>query len=339
VATGESVVRDRAEPGAILTRVASGHIRVGTFEYFHRRGMTDAVRSLADYVIARRFPDAAGTPNPYRALLDRVIDCQADLIARWLLVGFIHGVMNTDNMSVMGETIDYGPCAFMDAYEPDKVYSSIDRGGRYAYNQQPAIGLWNLTRFAEALLPLLDADETAAVETAEEALAAYHPHFTQRYQEGLVRKIGLVDASPANFEVATELLAAMADARADFTSTFRGLCDLRDDTPDRDAPVRSLFDAPDGFDAWARSWRLRLAQEGRDDATRQNEMRATNPAFIPRNHRVQQAIEAAVDEQDLRPLEELSKVTTRPFDPHPELAAYADAPEPHEVVHATFCGT
>jgi len=339
VTTGERVQREHAEPGAILTRVAAGYVRVGTFQYFHARGMTDHVRALADYVIERRFPDVSGAPNAYRALLDVVIECQAELIARWLLVGFIHGVMNTDNMSIMGETIDYGPCAFLDQYEPGKVFSSIDRAGRYAYQQQSEIGLWNLTRFAETLLPLLAGEESVAVESAKEALGAYTTRFQHSYHQGLSRKIGLVETSDAGQAIASSLLESMARNRADFTLTFRRLSELRLDEPVRDAGVRSLFDEPTAFDVWARGWRDQLRREGRDDATRNHAMRTTNPAFIPRNHRVQQAIDALVNEQDLRPLEALLKVTKRPFDEHPELVEYAAPPEAHEVVHQTFCGT
>ncbi len=339
VTTGDRVIRERAEPGAILTRVATGFVRVGTFQYFHARGMTDHVRALADYVIERRFPDVSGAPNAYRALLDNVIECQAELIARWLLVGFIHGVMNTDNMSIMGETIDYGPCAFLDEYDVGKVFSSIDHAGRYAYGQQPEIGHWNLTRFAETLLPLLAEEEEIAVESAQEALGAYSARFHQSYHHGLSQKIGLVEASDAAQAIASSLLESMARNRADFTLTFRGLSELRLGDPAGDTNVRALFDEPAAFDAWARDWRDHLGREGRDDSTRNHAMRGTNPAFIPRNHRVQQAIDALANDQDPRPLEALSTVTSRPFEDHPELSEYAAAPETHEVVQQTFCGT
>ncbi|MEM7413466.1 MAG: YdiU family protein [Myxococcota bacterium] len=341
--TGDSIVRDTVQPGAILARVSAGHVRVGTFQYFHARGMTDHVRALADFVIERRYPEAAESAaphGPYRALLDRVIAAQADLIARWMLVGFIHGVMNTDNMSILGETIDYGPCAFLDEYEPGKVFSSIDHGGRYAYAQQPNIGLWNLTRFAETLLPLLDESEEAAVEAAKDALEAYAPRFEQTYRTRLLRKIGLEMPNEENLDVASRLLERMAEQQANFTLTFRRLCDGVVDTPpkDVDAGPRSLFADPSGFDAWAADWRQRLRTEGRDADQTRAEMRATNPAMIPRNHRVQQAIDAAT-EGNLGPLDDLWTVTTKPFEDHPGLSQYADPPEPHERVHATFCGT
>jgi uncharacterized protein YdiU (UPF0061 family) len=336
VTTGDLVQRERAEPGGILARVAAGHIRVGTFQYFHGRGMTDSVRALADYVIERGYPGAASTSNPYRTLLDEVVKRQAELIAQWLLVGFIHGVMNTDNMSILGETIDYGPCAFMDTYHPGTVYSSIDRGHRYAYDQQPQIGLWNLTRFAETLLPLLADDEAAAVESAQEALGTYGEHFNERYQGGLCEKLGL---SQADVELATRLLDCMAEQGADFTLTFRGLSDVVIDAPDAFAEVRQLFDAPEAFDAWTGEWRARVSSEGGDDAARRTAMRAINPAFIPRNHRVQQLIDSVIQDQNLAPLQDLLALTGRPYEDHPEHHPYRLPPEPHEVVHQTFCGT
>jgi uncharacterized protein YdiU (UPF0061 family) len=336
VATGDLVQRERAEPGGILARVASGHIRVGTFQYFHGRGMRDSVRALADYVIERGYANSAEASNPYRALLDEVVRRQAEHIAQWLLVGFIHGVMNTDNMSVLGETIDYGPCAFMDTYHPQTVYSSIDQGRRYAYDQQPQIGLWNLTRFAETLLPLLAESEDEAVESAQEALGAYGAHFDARYHAGLCEKMGLLDADE---ELAAGLLHCMTEQKADFTLTFRGLSDVVIDAPDAFAEVRQLFDTPEAFDAWAGEWRERIASDGRDDAARRSAMRAVNPAFIPRNHRVKQLIDAITQDQNPKPLEDLLTVTSRPYDDHPELREYARPPEPHEVVHQTFCGT
>jgi len=339
VATGETVVRERPEAGGILTRVAQGHIRVGTFQYFHGRGMKESVRALADYVIDRQFPQARDAENPYQALLESVIERQADLIARWLLVGFIHGVMNTDNMSVMGETIDYGPCAFMDEYNPGKVYSSIDHHGRYAYDQQPGIGLWNLTRFAETLLSLLRENEDEAVESAQQALAGYSPRFQECYRAGLAQKLGFEAANEANQTLASTLLDTMATNRADFTLTFRSLSDLPLEDSGTDSRASTLFDEPAAFEAWAADWRAALAGEGRDDASRRAAMRAVNPAFIPRNHRVAEAIAAAANEQNLQPLECLLEVTAKPFSEHDELADYALPPQPHEVVHQTFCGT
>ena len=339
IATGESIARESLEPGAILVRVSSGHVRVGTFEYFHAREMTDHVRALADFVIERRYPEAAESESPYRALLDRVIGAQADLIASWMLVGFIHGVMNTDNMSIMGETIDYGPCAFLDEYEPGKVFSSIDRRGRYAYAQQPNIGLWNLTRFAEALLPLLAENQDAAVEDAQDALGAYAPRFEQTYRNGVLQKVGLGTPTDENLEVASRFLQLMAEQKTDFTMTFRKLCELPSDAPDDPATgPRLLFADPERFDEWAADWRRRLQAEGRSADETRSAMRSTNPAYIPRNHRVQQAIDAAT-EGDLGPLDDLCEATRQPFDDHPRLSHYADPPQPHERIHATFCGT
>jgi uncharacterized protein YdiU (UPF0061 family) len=337
--TGEFVQRERPLPGGIFTRVAAAHVRVGSFEYFHARGQRAAVQALAYYMIERHFPDCASAPHPYRAFLEEVIARQARLIAQWLLVGFIHGVMNTDNMSIAGETIDYGPCAFMDAYDAAKVYSSIDHGGRYAYDQQPGIGLWNLTRFAETLLPLL-ADETqAAVEIANQALGGYGPTFERHYEGGLARKLGFPDVADKTRALAGSLLATMAAERADFTLTFRGLSELPTGSSSEDAAVRTLFAEPAAFDAWVRIWRALQAEQGVEDAARRQGMRAVNPAFIPRNHRVQQAIDALIEAQDEGPLDALLAATARPFDDQLERAEYARPPAPHEAVHRTFCGT
>jgi len=338
VATGEPVYRERALPGAILARVASSHIRVGTFEYFACREQDDAVRALADYAVARLYPDAAEAANPARALLDEVVARQADLVARWLLVGFIHGVMNTDNTSVSGETIDYGPCAFMDHYDPHRVYSSIDRSGRYAYDRQPGIAQWNLARLAETLLPLLGDTEEQRMESAQEALAAFTPRFDTVWSDGLRQKIGLAEVRDGDIELAGRLLALMAEQEADFTLTFRRLAEVTLDEPAGDAEVRALFAEPQAFDAWAREWRARVASEGRTDAERRAAMRAVNPAFIPRNHRVEEAIGAATA-GDLGPFEDLLAVVSHPYQDQPERRAWAAPPQPHEVVHQTFCGT
>ncbi len=338
VVSGEPVIREQPLPGAILVRVAASHVRVGTFEYFARRGDGDAVRTLADYVVARLHPRAAEAPNPYRALLDEVVSRQAALVARWLLVGFVHGVMNTDNTSISGETIDYGPCAFLDTYHPETVFSSIDHFGRYRYDRQPAVAHWNLARLAETLLPLLGSRESEAIASAEEALATFPPRFEAVWQEGLRRKLGLAGARPGDAELAAALLARMAEQQADFTLTFRRLCELGSEESQADDAVRALFDEAGPFDAWAREWRTRLADEARPDAERRRAMRAVNPAFIPRNHRIEQAIEAA-GSGDAGPFEGLLAAISRPYEDQPERAAYAAAPEPHEVVRQTFCGT
>ena len=338
VVTGEHVARETMLPGGVLTRVASSHIRVGTFQFFAAREDTAGLRALADHVIARHYPDVAGTEQPYRALLAAVVARQAELMARWLLVGFIHGVMNTDNCSIAGETIDYGPCAFMDDYAPRAVFSSIDAMGRYAFNNQPRIALWNLTRFAETLLPLLNDDQAAAIATAQGALGEFSELFDAAYDGGLRRKLGLFTARSDDPALAQDLLTAMSKNQADFTLTFRRLGDAALD-PARDADVRALFTDPSAFDAWAASWRARLADEPQDAATRHAAMQAVNPAFIPRNHRIEAVIQAAVTNDDFAPFRELLTVLARPFDDQPALAAYADPPLPGERVSETFCGT
>jgi uncharacterized protein YdiU (UPF0061 family) len=338
VTTGETVIREELLPGAVLTRVASSHIRVGTFQFFAARGDVEGLRVLADHVIARHYPDAADGEDPYRALLERIVARQADLVAQWLLVGFIHGVMNTDNMSVAGETIDYGPCAFMDAYDPATVFSSIDQGGRYAYGNQPRIALWNLTRLAEALLPLLADEQEAAIAHAQEVLGAFAPRFESAYHAGLRRKLGLATERDGDAALAGDLLTLMTENQADFTLTFRHLADAVA-APEGDEAVRNLFVNPQAYDGWAARWRERLAQEPQDPAERRTAMRAVNPAFIPRNHRVEAMIQAAVQRDDFAPFEELLRVVSRPYEDQPEFARYAAPPEPHERVRATFCGT
>jgi serine/tyrosine/threonine adenylyltransferase len=338
VATGEPVFREAVLPGAVLTRVASSHIRIGTFQFFASRGDVEGVRLLADHVIARHYPAAAGAERPYRALLDAVIRAQAALIADWMLVGFIHGVMNTDNMSIAGETIDYGPCAFMDAYDPATVFSAIDRQGRYAYFRQPAIGGWNLTRLAESLLPLLSDDTDAAIADAEEALDAYAPAFDGAYRAGLRRKLGLLTEREGDAELGRDLLQAMGANGADFTLTFRRLSEAASGE-EGDAGVRSLFADPGAYDEWATRWRRRLEQEPTDGAARRAAMLAVNPAYIPRNHRVEAVIRAASDEDDLAPFNELVTVLSNPFEDQPAFAPYAEPPEDRERVHRTFCGT
>lgn len=338
VTTGERVIRETMLPGAVLTRVASSHIRVGTFQFFASRGDVEGVRTLADHVIARHYPHAAEAERPYRALLDAVIRAQAELIARWLLVGFIHGVMNTDNTSVAGETIDYGPCAFLDEYDPGTVFSSIDTYGRYAYANQPAIAQWNLTRLAECLLPLLGDDKDAAAADAMEALEAFAPTFEAAYQAGLRRKLGLSTEREDDAALADDLLQAMAAHGADFTLTFRGLSEAAADE-EADAAVRSLFTDPAAYDAWAPRWRQRLAEEPGDPAARREAMLAVNPAFIPRNHRVEAVIRAAVDRDNFAPFEELLTVLAKPYESHPAFARYMEPPAVEERVLATFCGT
>lgn len=338
VITGDSVLRETVQPGGVLTRIALSHIRVGTFQYFAARGDSQAAELLANHVIARHYPQCAEATHPYRALVDAVIDAQASLVARWLHIGFIHGVMNTDNMSIAGETIDYGPCAFMDAFHPETVYSSIDHMGRYAYGNQPAMAQWNLARFVEAMLPLLGENEDEAVAWGTAAVERFAVPFVTAYQDGMRRKLGLMEPRADDLALVNDLLARMANSRADFTLTFRGLAEAVV-SPAQDVTLRLLFEHPDDFDAWATAWRSRLASEGADPTSRRQIMRSVNPAFIPRNHRVEQAIAAAVERGDLAPFNELVDVLARPYDDQPQHAHYATPPRPEEVVEQTFCGT
>jgi uncharacterized protein YdiU (UPF0061 family) len=333
VVTGEHVIRETALPGAVLTRIASSHIRVGTFQYFAARRDTEALRQLADHVIARHYPELIGTERTYHALLASVVARQANLVARWLLVGFIHGVMNTDNTSISGETIDYGPCAFMDAYHPAQVFSSIDEMGRYRYAHQPRIALWNLTRLAECLLPLFGEEQEKAIEQAQEILGAFSDIFSEAYQAGLRRKVGLFTAHDSDEALIQDLLDAMAKNQADFTLTFRKLGEPATDE------ARAQFLDPTVFDEWASRWRARTALEPQSAAERQAAMHAVNPAFIPRNHRIEAVIRAAEDNDDYAPFEELVKVLAKPYQDQPEFAAYADPPLPDQRVLQTFCGT
>ncbi len=331
VTTGEDVFRETALPGAVVTRVAASHIRVGTFQYFAARGDIEGIRILADHAIARHYPEAATAENPHLAFLEGVVARQAALVARWLLVGFIHGVMNTDNMAVSGETIDYGPCAFMDAYDPGAVFSSIDHAGRYAYGNQPRIAQWNLTRLAETLLPLLAPEEEPALEAAKQALAGFGPAFQDAYLGGLARKMGLSDQRDGDAELTQDLLTIMAEAGADFTLAFRALGD--------DAALRTLFADPAALDAWLPRWRARLEDDPQSPAERQAMMRAANPAFIPRNHQVEAVITAAVQREDFGPFEELLGVLARPYEDQPGAERFQLPPKAEERVLATFCGT
>ena len=339
VTTGEVVWRERPSPGAILTRVAQSHVRVGTFEFFASRGDVEALSLLADYVIARHYPAASEAEKPYRVLLDGVAARQAELIARWQLIGFIHGVMNTDNMSIAGETIDYGPCAFIDTYHPETVYSSIDQTGRYAYCNQPRIAHWNLRCLAQALLPLLGEDDGAAIAEAKEAIDAFPDRFEAALLAGLRSKLGLIKERDGDTALAQDLFRRMEENKADFTLTFRGLCDLPAAGPEADDTIRRLFNDPTAFDDWATEWRRRLAEERRDDSERQTAMRGVNPAVIPRNHLVEEAINAALETGNFAPFEDLLSVLSSPFVDQPEFAQCAEPPRPDQIVQATYCGT
>jgi len=321
VATGEPVLREQGPlPGAVLTRVAASHIRVGTFQYFAARGDEDAVRLLAEYAIARHYPDAGDALG----LLDAVIDAQARLIARWLGVGFVHGVMNTDNCAISGETIDYGPCAFMDRFEAGKVFSSIDQFGRYAFNRQPDICVWNLAQFATAILPLIDDDTDRAVELATEAVNRFPDRFQAEWASVFGAKLGLRDWRDGDAQLINDLLAAMQAGGADFTNTFSGLADRMADT---------AFADPAPFAPWTTRYEARLAEQGGPDGAA---MARANPRVIPRNHRVEAMIAAAVS-GDFAPFRRLHDAVIQPFEAPPD--DLTTPPDPHEEVRQTFCGT
>jgi serine/tyrosine/threonine adenylyltransferase len=329
--TGATVYRRSPLPGAVLTRIAASHIRVGTFEYAAALGDTAILRQLADHTLHRHFPDAATSPEPYLALLQNTADRQAALVARWLLVGFIHGVMNTDNMALSGETIDYGPCAFLDSYDPATVFSSIDQNGRYAYANQPPIAQWNLTRLAEALLPLIHPDPQVAAPLAEKALDSFPATFQAHWLEGMRAKLGLLTEAPEDHDLAKDFLAILQANKADFTNSFRQL----DPTspPDPSGPLGRAFPL------WHARWTARLAAQPGSIADAIRTMHAHNPARIPRNHKVEQALSAAEQDADLAPLHALLSALAQPYQDDPAHAAYTLPPQPHEIVRETFCGT
>ena len=334
VATGEKVHRETTVPGGVFTRVASSHIRVGTFEWFAARQDHANLRVLADYVIDRHYPDVRSADNPYLGLLAGVIARQAELIAHWMQMGFIHGVMNTDNMSVSGETIDFGPCAFLDVYHPEKVFSSIDHQGRYAFNNQSPIGYWNLTRFAETLLPLLHEDSEKAITAATAELERFASLHRNALQKRYAAKIGLPDGSADDWTLAQALLHVMAEGEADFTLVFRRLAGAFESG--RDETVAERFNCPKDVTAWLTEWRKRLS--GGDQGKALELMRRSNPILIPRNHRVEEAIQAAY-QGDYGPFNRLNDALQRPFEERPEFAEYETPPKPNEVVRETFCGT
>jgi len=331
VTTGEPVFRETALQGAILTRTAASHIRVGTFEYAAARGNPNEVRTLADYTIRRHFPDLAAHENPYLALLGAVAERQASLVARWLLVGFIHGVMNTDNMALCGETIDYGPCAFMDAYDPNTVFSSIDLNGRYAYGRQPQIAQWNLARFAETLLPLIDDDPQEAVSMANEAIAGFSETFRHCWLAGMQAKLGLLNQEADDEALVTDLLDCMHRHGADFTNTFRDLSSGA-------LPEASVFRTSD-FKQWFERWQARLNRQPDSREASRRVMITHNPAVIPRNHRVEAALEAAVERADFTVMEKLLGFLAQPYQDPPEQAGYHLPPPPSAQPYRTFCGT
>jgi uncharacterized protein YdiU (UPF0061 family) len=349
VATGEPVHREQTLPGAVLTRVAASHLRVGTFEYFAARGDIERLRKLAEYAIARHYPELAGGTEPFLALLRAVAERQASLIARWMNVGFIHGVMNTDNVAISGETIDFGPCAFMEAYDPRTVFSSIDRGGRYAFGNQPDVAHWNLARLAEALLPLIADEAEQAVALATDALAAFPQAYRREWLNGQRAKLGLARSTPvdegADAALVADWLALLHAERVDFTLAWRRLAEV---VAGDATPLRALFTDPRAPDAWLSRWRARCAREdGRatahapmTSAARAAAMRRVNPLVIPRNHRVEEALAAASDLGDLAPFERLLDALRHPYDEAPTRNHYAEPAPAHVTArYQTFCGT
>ncbi len=334
VATGEDVQREEIVPGGVFTRVARSHIRIGTFQWFAAREDHASLRVLADYAIARHYPEIADSPNPYLALLDGVIDRQARLVAHWMQLGFIHGVMNTDNMSISGETIDYGPCAFLDAYHPLKKFSFIDQQGRYAFARQGEIAHWNLTRFAETLIPLISENREDAITLAEASLDRFPEIHQSALQERLTAKIGLAGNSAADWEMISALLALMAAGEADFTLVFRHLSTAFE--TGGDSALLALFNDSRPIANWLAGWRFRL--ESADAAQALALMRQSNPIFIPRNHRIKEVIQAAYI-KDYQPFHRLCDILANPFSEQTDAAIYESAPSPGEVVRATFCGT
>jgi len=343
VTTGEEVARERLLPGGIITRVASSFVRVGTFEFFAARGDVQSIKKLADHVIAQNYPWVADEENPYSALLQVVTDRQASLIAQWMQLGFIHGVMNTDNMSVAGETIDYGPCAFMDTYHQDQVFSSIDHQGRYAYNNQPAIGLWNLTRLAECLVPIIDNNADAAVECAQDILQTYISNHEAEWLSGMRAKCGLSNISDETIQrdkqLIHDLLDIMMAEQADFTLTFFHLSKLSSQSAEKDHDCTNLFNNSAQFDQWLSTWLVRVGQESYSDDQRQANMQQVNPVYIPRNHQIEAAIRAAEDHGDFSVFHALHEVLENPYEYQPGKDRYMQPPEPDEIVKQTFCGT
>lgn len=343
VTTGEPVARERLLPGGIITRAASSFVRVGSFQYFAMQDDYDSVKLLADYVIEQNYPQVAEADNPYLALLEAVTKRQAKLIAQWMQIGFIHGVMNTDNMSIAGETIDYGPCAFMDFYNHTQVYSSIDRDGRYAFSNQPSIGLWNLSRFAETLLPFFADSQDAAIEKAKSILDHYVSDYGHNWLYGMKAKCGLSSSTDVSLDedkqLIEQLLDAMHENRADYTLAFYYLSQLDSEANEKDSKLRDIFIDREACDAWLVKWRARLAQEKITDTERQKSMQQVNPVYIPRNHQVEAAIRAAEDHDDFSVFHALHEVLQAPYEYQSGKEKYMLPPEPDEVVLKTFCGT
>ncbi|MDF2557625.1 MAG: hypothetical protein K0R71_1453 [Bacillales bacterium] len=331
VSTGESIVRYKMEPGAILTRVASSHIRVGTFQFVSEWGKLEELRKLADYTIERHFPEANSSENCYIHLLQEVMKRQAFLVTKWQLVGFIHGVMNTDNMAICGETIDYGPCAFMDTYDPATVFSSIDNFGRYAYDNQPKIAAWNLARFAETLLPLLDDNKEQAVKIAQDVISEFHIIYHQSYMNGMRAKLGIFNEESEDEGLINNLLSLMHKYQADYTNTFRALSNENLDG-------MQLFESPE-FSEWYKLWKERLSRQSETKESSLQLMRNSNPAVIPRNHRVEEALEAAVEKGDYSVMARLLEVLSTPYSHVSDKEDFTKVPETSSCSYKTFCGT
>ncbi|SIT65753.1 Uncharacterized conserved protein YdiU, UPF0061 family [Ectothiorhodosinus mongolicus] len=338
VGTGEVVYREERLPGAVLTRVAHSHIRVGTFQYFAMGGDQDSLKLLADHVIARHAPDLAEAPEPYWALLSWAIERQARLVAHWMSLGFIHGVMNTDNMAISGQTIDYGPCAFMDHYHPNTVFSAIDQRGRYAFANQPEMAQWNLARFAECVLPLGGMESDEAVERAVALLQAFSQQIEQLWLERMIAKLGMRTEEANDLTLLRELLEIMARESVDYTLFFRLLSHLPV-SPDKRPELRALCEHPAAIDNWLSLWETRLSRETQDPDELSRRLCAINPAVIPRNHQVEKALNAAIYEADFAVFEQLLAVITQPFTETAEHASYMQPPKPEERVLNTFCGT
>lgn len=337
VTTGEPVYRETELQGAILTRVAASHLRVGTFQYAATFRSVEEIRQLADYTLQSHYPEVDDSvtagQDRYLQLLQGVAERQAALIAKWMLVGFIHGVMNTDNMALSGETIDYGPCAFMDRYDPATVFSSIDTYGRYAYGNQPPIAAWNLARFAETMLPLMHDDEKQAIKLAEDAISEFQAKYHRFWMNGMRRKLGIFNEEPEDETLVKQLLEWMKAFEADYTNTFRAL------TLALDQPGEIVMFESGEYAAWRSKWKARLARQEEPEAAVRQLMMDNNPAVIPRNHRVEEALSAAVDHGDYAVMTELLDVLAKPYAYSPDQEAYCTTPEPSSRPYRTFCGT
>ncbi|WP_226584626.1 protein adenylyltransferase SelO [Halobacillus litoralis] len=330
-ATGEDVRRETDQPGAVLTRVSESHLRVGTFEYAVQWGTVEDLRLLADYAIQRHYPEALEDENKYLSFYRKVVERQAFLIANWQLVGFIHGVMNTDNMTISGQTIDYGPCAFMDVYDPKTVFSSIDHEGRYAYQNQPAIGQWNLARLAETLLPLIHHDQEQAVQIAQEVLSDYGKIYNRAWLNGMRAKLGMITEEDQDKALIEDLLEIMETNGTDYTNTFRALT--------LDQTERLEMAGITTFVNWHKQWKKRLERQPQSEAEAFSLMKRSNPSVIPRNHLVEEALEAAVERKDFRVMERLMEVLKDPYAYTQEQDLYTDLPDPTDRPYRTFCGT